>query len=90
MASKTLNIVIKAPKRRNPIARDLLTPKYRLRVEINRKRALKTGSAKSLISKSFGVDPENLWITLLKTLSGCPGSLENQAFRQNARSMCRK
>jgi hypothetical protein len=40
-------------KPRNPIARDLLTPKYRQRVEINRKRAQKTGSSKSLISLEF-------------------------------------
>jgi len=37
-----------APKRRDPIARDLLTPKYRQRREPNKKR-----DAKSLISKEF-------------------------------------
>ena len=30
---------------RDPIARDLLTPKYRQRVVPNKKRALKTGTA---------------------------------------------
>jgi hypothetical protein len=45
--------LLKQSRPRNPVARDLLTPKYRQRVEINRKRASKTGSAKSLISKDF-------------------------------------
>jgi hypothetical protein len=40
-------------KKRDPIARDLLTPKYRQRVVQNKKRASKTGSAKSLIYKDF-------------------------------------
>lgn len=40
-------------KKRDPIARDLLTPKYRQRVVPNKKRASKTGSSKSLISKDF-------------------------------------
>lgn len=31
------------PKRRDPIARDLLTPKYHQRVVPNKKRASKTG-----------------------------------------------
>jgi hypothetical protein len=35
-------------RRRDPIARDLLTPKYRQRIERNRKR-----DAKSLIPKEF-------------------------------------
>jgi hypothetical protein len=35
-------------RRRDPIARDLLTPKYRPRIERNRKR-----DAKSLIPKEF-------------------------------------
>lgn len=48
MAMKPTKMLLKAPKHRNPIARDLLTPKYRQRVELNRKRA-----AKSLIPKEF-------------------------------------
>ena len=41
-----------APKRRDPIARDLLSPKYRQRVVPNKKR-----DAKSLISLKFlGLD----------------------------------
>jgi hypothetical protein len=41
-------------------------------------------SRKCLISKCFGSDPENLWITLLKTCRQRPESLANQAFRQIA------
>jgi hypothetical protein len=48
MATKPTKMLIRAPKRRDPIARDLLTPKYRQRVEPNRKR-----DAKSLIPKEF-------------------------------------
>ena len=48
MATKPTKMLLKAPKRRDPIARDLLTPKYRQRVEPNRKR-----DAKSLIPKEF-------------------------------------
>ena len=45
---------------------------------------------KCLIFLIFRCDSDFLWITLLKT--GCcgPGTLENQAFGQNAHSMCRK
>jgi hypothetical protein len=43
-----LKISLKQPKPRNPVARDLLTPKYRQRVEPNKKR-----DAKSLISLKF-------------------------------------
>jgi hypothetical protein len=40
-----------------------------------------------LISKCFGLTPENLWITLLKTcLQGLQG-LANQGFRQIAHQM---
>lgn len=39
-------------RRRNPIARDLLTPKYRPRIERNRKR-----DAKSLIPKEYLCSP---------------------------------
>ena len=46
-------IISKKLRQRDPIARDLLTPKYRQRVEVNRKRAQKTGSAKSLIPLEF-------------------------------------
>lgn len=43
-------IIDKKPRRRDPVARDLLTPKYRQRVIPNKKR-----DAKSLISlKYFG------------------------------------
>lgn len=43
-------IIDKKPRRRDPVARDLLTPKYRQRVVPNKKR-----DAKSLISlKYFG------------------------------------
>jgi hypothetical protein len=40
-----------------------------------------------LIYQYFDGDSENLWITLGKTRFGCPGSLENQAFRQIAHPM---
>jgi hypothetical protein len=47
---KTVKKVSPAPRRRDPIARDLLTPKYRQRRIPNKKR-----DAKSLISlKYFG------------------------------------
>lgn len=36
-----ISIRITAPKRRNAVVRDLLTPKYRQRVEVNKKRAQK-------------------------------------------------
>lgn len=45
---KTVKKVNPATRRRNPIARDLLTPKYRQRVVPNKKR-----DAKSLISLKF-------------------------------------
>jgi hypothetical protein len=48
MATKPTKMLIRAPKHRDPIARDLLTPKYRQRVEPNKKR-----DAKSLISLKF-------------------------------------
>jgi hypothetical protein len=40
-----------------------------------------------LIYQHFGHDPKNLWITLLKTCSRCPESLEKQAFQQIAHAM---
>jgi hypothetical protein len=52
------------------------------------RQILETGR-KLLISMPFGFDPKKLWITLLRTWSGCPGSLENQAFGQFARSVCK-
>jgi hypothetical protein len=42
-----------------------------------------------LIFQHFEGDPKKLWITLLKTWSGCAGSLENQAFQQIAHPMCK-
>jgi hypothetical protein len=50
---KKTKLTIPRVKKRDPIARDLLTPKYRQRVVPNKKRAQKTGDAKSLISKYF-------------------------------------
>jgi hypothetical protein len=44
---------------------------------------------KSLIFQYFELDPSNLWITLLKTRSGCAGSLENQGFQQIAYPICK-
>lgn len=41
-------LINKTIRRRDPIARDLLTPKYRPRIERNRKR-----DAKSLIPKEY-------------------------------------
>lgn len=38
-----MKIKIAAPKRRNAVARDLLSPKYRQRVVPNKKRASKLG-----------------------------------------------
>jgi hypothetical protein len=40
-----------------------------------------------LIYQHFEHDPKNLWITLLKTCSRCPESLEKQAFQQIAHAM---
>jgi hypothetical protein len=37
---------MKKSRIRNPVARDLRTPKYRARVERNRKRAAKNGEAR--------------------------------------------
>lgn len=37
---------MKTTKPRNPVARDLRTPKYRARIERNRKRAAKNGEAR--------------------------------------------
>jgi hypothetical protein len=45
-------LINKTIRRRDPIARDLLTPKYRQRIERNRKR-----DAKSLIPKQYLSSP---------------------------------
>jgi hypothetical protein len=45
---------------------------------------------KCLISLTFGVDPDLLWITLLKTGPHRATSLENQAFHCSAHLLSRK
>jgi hypothetical protein len=50
------------------------------------RQILETGR-KLLISMPFGFDPKKLWITLLRTWSGGPESLENQAFAHIAHSV---